>query len=161
MKDQWFFEIANAFRDGLEAGFKSVKDDPPDYFPKMFKLDAEEIQKVDMWLKRNGGLKMRIVQIMCVADSEICAIYSRPEGVIYRCPIDFIGLTDTGEIKSFYLTEFGWKAVDENDERFVCFYRWGCAELTPITPTYEIKGYAQDKVVDHLARLRKAKEENK
>lgn len=60
MNDQtkWFLHVANAFRDGLEAGFKSVKDDPPDYFQKMFEMDAEEIQKVDMWLKRNGGLKM-------------------------------------------------------------------------------------------------------
>lgn len=60
MNDQtkWFLDVANAFRDGLEAGFKSVKDDPPDYFQKMFEMDAEEIQKVDMWLKRNGGSKM-------------------------------------------------------------------------------------------------------
>lgn len=53
-----FLLVANAFRDGLEAGLKSVKDNPPNYFQKMFEMDAEEIQKVDMLLKRNGGLKM-------------------------------------------------------------------------------------------------------
>lgn len=60
MNDQtkWFLDVANAFLDGLEAGLKSVKNNPPDYFQKVFEMDAEEIQKVDIWLKRNGGLKM-------------------------------------------------------------------------------------------------------
>ena len=153
-----FLHVANQLRDGLEAGLKSVKDDPPDYFSSVFKMDTEEIQKVDIWLKRNGGLKMKIVQVIPYTDSEICAIYGRPDGVIYRCPIDFIGLTDTGEIKSLYLTEFGWKVVDENDDGFICFHRWRCEELTPSTYTSDLGGYARDKAVDYLARLRKEKE---